>query len=261
MLGEPREQGAQHPPVDGRHQVVALRRGNEGTGRQDIARLVAQPDQDLHEARFVCLLVQGKDGLGIEQEALFLEGIGDALHPLHFPQLTHQFQVVGLEYVNAVAPLVLGRIAGGIGRAEYLGKILALAVDGHHADAHADAEGLAMPGEVEILDVFPELVGNAQCLFQRAIFQQHGEFVASQPGQGVVVPHPFLEQDGQMPEHFIPRHMAAGVVDDLELVQIQVEQGMLLRRLLGGFHGPGYPVFEFRAVEQAGNRDSDDYHQ
>ena len=59
-----------------------------------------------------------------------------------------------------------------------------------------------------------------------AIFQQQCELVAPQARQGIAFPQLAFEQQRQLAQQFVTRHMATGIVDHLELVEIHVAQGM-----------------------------------
>jgi len=88
---------------------------------------------------------------------------------------------------------------------------------------------------------------------RRAILQQDAEFVAAQARQGVALTQVRLQQRADMPQQLISRRMAAGVVDQLELVEVEEHQRMpptlrLLRHVQDLFQ----PVFKFAAVGQAG---------
>ena len=61
-----------------------------------------------------------------------------------------------------------------------------------------------------------------------------------------------VDLHGQLPEQFIARLMATGIVDNLELVQVDVAQCMLGCFIIGFYQGLGQPGLELAPVKQSG---------
>ena len=133
----------------------------------------------------VRLLADVDDVLRIEHEAILVERLLQAADPLHLAVPHRELAVVRMVDLHAVAALLLGHVAGGVGRAQDLGQREQPVLDVDQPDADADAERQVLPGEVEIGDGLAQLVGDAQRSARRAVLQQHAELVAAQPCQRV----------------------------------------------------------------------------
>jgi hypothetical protein len=129
---------------------------------------------------------------------------------------------------------------------------LELRGDRDEADAGCDGEGPLPPGEAEGLEGAME-TGHLPFGFgKRAAGHEHGELVAAQPGHEVGLAHGVLEQGGHPAEELVAGEMAAGVVDDLELVEVQVAEGVVGAAGAGLLQGALEVPIECLAVEQAG---------
>ena len=88
-----------------------------------------------------------------------------------------------------------------------------------------------------------------------AIGKQHGELVAAQAREDVAARNLRLQDVAQLAKQQVAGAVAAGVVHDLELVEIHVQQrGALLGILLHDFQRRGQPFLELAPVDQAGQR-------
>ena len=63
-------------------------------------------------------------------------------------------------------------------------------------------------------------------LLERAVLQQHAELVAAQARERVAAAHARLQHAGDLLQQLVAGRMAAGVVDHLELVEVEVQQRM-----------------------------------
>ncbi len=242
--------GLDDPAVDRHHHVVALGGRDEGARQDQVALGVLDADQHLVVALLV--LAQADDGLRVQPEILALEGLVQARHPHHLAVALGQPQVRFLVQVDPVAAALLGQVAGLVGRDQELGHRLAVVVDLDHADAHAQLEGVVVPHEAEILDRLAQVVGDQHGLVGRAVRQQHAELVAAEPGQDVAVAHLGLQHLGQQLQQHVAGAVAAGVVDDLELVEVHVQQRVHVAVVLGRVQRDGDLVLELVPVDQAG---------
>ena len=75
-----------------------------------------------------------------------------------------------------------------------------------------------------------DLLGDARGLLERAMLRQDAEFVAAEPRDDVGRTHVPLQQRGDVPQQAVAGRVPAGVVHDLELVQVDVQQRMARRR-------------------------------
>ena len=88
----------------------------------------------------------------------------------------------------------------------------------------------------------------------RTVFQQHRELVAAQARHAVAVADRGAQDAGDLAQQLIARRMAAGVVDDLEVIQIQIQQ-RVRHRLSARPHQSGVePPLELAARDEAGER-------
>src|SRR5690606_29326155 len=95
--------------------------------------------------------------------------------------------------------------------------------DRHDADARAEPEGAVVPDEAELADDLAQRLGRAQRLVDRAAFEQHAELVAAHTRERVAPADLRFEQRADLLEQCVARVMAAGVVDALELIEVDVE--------------------------------------
>src|SRR5262249_40879254 len=84
--------------------------------------------------------------------------------------------------------------------------------------------------------------------------QQRTEFVAAEAGEDITAAQLLADQPGNLADQGVSGRMSAGVVDDLELIEIEVEQ-----RVGGGrdpliFDGGGDARLEFTAILQSRQR-------
>ena len=104
-------------------------------------------------------------------------------------------------------------------------------------------------------DGVAQRLGDAHRVVRRAVFQQHAEFVAAEPRERVAFAELALEQQADLAQELVARRVAAGIVDLLEAVKIQIEhrrgadrarRALAERRL--------QPVLELAPVGEPGQR-------
>ncbi len=139
--------------------------------------------------------------------------------------------IVAMINVNTVTPIVFRRVAGAIGRAQDIGDALARLGDRYQPDAHPDAENPFLPQEAKLRDRPAHLVRDPTCPGECAVLHQHPELVSPEPRQRVALSHGHRQRLPELSQQLVPRHVAAGIVDNLELVQIQIAKGVLGSRL------------------------------
>jgi hypothetical protein len=81
-----------------------------------------------------------------------------------------------------------------------------------------------LPGEAEVAHRLAQRLGHAHRLIERAALEQDAELIAAQARQRIAPAHLGLQQRADLAEQRIAGAVAAGVVDDLELVDIEVAQ-------------------------------------
>ena len=152
--------------------------------------------------------------------------------------------------MDAVASGLLGRGAGAVRGAQQRGHVLVVGGDRYHADTDAEPESTVVPQELVVADRRPQVFGGLQCLLDIAALQQHTELVAAEPRQGIAPADLRLEQIAELMQQGIAGAVAAGVVDDLELVEVQVQQRI---GCLAGFRALQRPLeaaLELAPVDQ-----------
>ena len=121
---------------------------------------------------------------------------------------------------------------------QHRGHVVVVDRDRHHADARAQAEGALLPGELEIAHRLAQRLGRAHRLVERAALEQYAELVAAQARERVAPAHLGLEQRADLAEQRIAGAVAAGVVDDLELIDIQAAERVGGLARLGALRAP-----------------------
>ena len=192
------------------------------------------------------------DFLRMKHEAPFLERSLQAGHPFHLAPAQKHLAVVRTIELNAIASLLFRHVAGGIGRAEDVGERERSIRDMDYADARTDGERPAFADKAKIGDAFLQLVGYANGLMHRAAFEQYPEFVAAQTRKRISFAHLLLQQRAHLPQQLIAGCVPAGIVDDLELIEIQVHHHVLSPLVGGRVQGESEPVFKLGAVDQIG---------
>ena len=131
---------------------------------------------------------------------------------------------LGVVDVDAVAAAVLRRVAGDVRGAHDGRDVLGVALDLHDADARADGQRRRAPHEAVVADGLAHALRDARGLIERAALQQHAELVAAEARDGVGGAHARLQQARHVAQQPVAGLVAAGVVDDLELVEVDVQQ-------------------------------------
>ena len=248
-----RERGLHHPAVHQPHQPIALGGAHELDRRQVLAGIVAQPYQHLHRRTLIVGREGGDDRLAVELEAAVAQRRLQRLQPLDLAGLA-RVDLIARRIHRHVAALALGHVAGGIGRGERFLHAAAVARDLDQADADADVEDLVLPHEAEIVHRAAHVVGDLARLFQRAAHQQHAELIAADARHGIRVAHRVAQDLGDIAQHGVAGHMAAGVVDGLEAIQVQVAQHVRAIAAVRGVDRFLQPALELAPVDQPGQR-------
>ena len=163
--------------------------------------------------------------------------------------------VLRLPGVEAVSPLRLGDVAGRIGSADHVLGITPRGIHHHHADAGPDPEPLLGTGDIAVaIDCIADLLRDPLGLLVRAVLQQHHELVAAEARHDIVAAHRGSQQAGDLAKQFVARIVAAGIVDDLEMIQVDEHHRAALAVVLDAPHEACKPLLELEAVRQAGER-------
>ena len=115
-------------------------------------------------------------------------------------------------------------------------------------------KNLGVAVETIVVDRRDQICRDQLAAFAVAAFEQQAEFVAAQTRQCVGVTNAFDHQPRYLDQQVVACRMAAGVVDHLEMVEVQIAQGVygsgvqrILKRVVDA-------CFELTAVTQSGQR-------
>ncbi len=210
----------EHPVIDGRHDVVAFGCRDELIRRDQLALLAAHAHHDFVEAADAGL-AERLDRLVHEFQPVLLDRARDLRDPAHLA-MPVAAAVVVIE-LDAVATAILGRVAGHVGGTQQRRGTLDVGAHLDHADARADRERRTVPAETMVADGLPHRVGDAARLLERAIGEQHAELIAAEARDHVTAAHACLDQARDLADQPVAGRVAAGVVDELELVEVDVQ--------------------------------------
>ena len=216
--------------------------------------LVEHPDEQFGVASATAAHRDRRDVLGVQHEAVFLEGAVDHADPFHLALPRRQLAVVRAVDLHAVAALLLRHVAGGVGRTHDFGQRVEPAAEIDEADARPDAERPVVPDEVEFDDRLAQLVGDAERVFLRAVLEEHAELVATEAGERVALAQQLLEQHAHLPHELVASGVAARVVHDLELVEVEVQHGVMPAVVVRALDRDLEAALELAAVDEAGQR-------
>ncbi len=145
----------------------------------------------------------------------------------------------GLVEGDAVAAAGLGAVHGGVGLAQQVLRVLAALRQQRDADAGRAAVALAADLE-RGADGVPDLVGHrlrrqgGRLQRRRQLRQHDDKFVAADARHGVGLAHQRLQAFGHGPQQHVAGAVAAGVVDELEAVQVDEHDGAVAGRARAG---------------------------
>ncbi len=215
------------PAVNEPHQPEPFRGGKEVAGRHEGSRLVAEPDQQLDMETFFPSTCERNDILCKEAEAVFFQSLMDALHPVHLACMPHEVLIFLAVDVDTVAALLLGHETRHVGGPHQLIRLDVLSFDMDQPDAGRNPERTPIPNKSELLYDGPQRFGQVDGAGHGASGQEDAELIAAQPGQEIAVSEFSLKRGANEAQQFVTRGMTAGVVDNLELVEIEEHQGEL----------------------------------
>src|SRR4029077_1063056 len=130
---------------------------------------------------------------------------------------------IRLVYVDAVAASVLGGVTGNVRRAHDVGDILSARGDRHDADARAHRQRARAPDEAEVTNRLAYALGDAGRLLERTTLEKNAELIATEARDDVRSAHARLQHSRDIAQQAVPRRVAAGVVDELELVEVDIQ--------------------------------------
>ena len=158
---------SEHPAIDVRHHLVAFRRGDKGTGVENVAVAVTQAQQDfvMGGLRFPA---DRADFLGIEQKAIRLQRLAQTRGHLQLQVPARGFAVIRGVHRNPVTPPMFGGVAGHVCPTHGLFHADQIAIQLHQTDAGTDIVEGILPGKTDVSQGRDQSFGNLHGLVRRA---------------------------------------------------------------------------------------------
>ena len=103
-----------------------------------------------------------------------------------------------------------------------------------------------------VADVLAQRLGRAQRLVHRAALEQHAELVAAEPRERIAPTDLRLQQRADLLQQRVAGIVAAGIVDDLELIEVEVENRVRRFARLGALQRALETLLELAAVDELG---------
>ncbi len=192
----------------------------------------------------------GHDRLKEQLEAILFRGPCDTCHPMHLAMAMRA--AARFVDMNAIAPFIFRRITGDVGRAHDIRNAFGVRFDLHHTDACAHGQGARAPHETIVANRLADAFRDPGRLLERATFQQHSEFITAQPCDRVRGPDACLQQSRHIAQQPVAGLVPAGVVHDLELIQVDIEErGGSFAPLRAQNRGV-QPIVELAPIDQPG---------
>ena len=215
--------GIEHPAVDDGHEVVVLRRRNEGGGRQHVAVVVEHSDQDFETLRLG--LIQRHDPLHVQDAAVALEVLAQRRDDLQFAVPLERLTRLGVVDTDPVAAGGLGGIAGHVGLAQHRHDRLGGGGETGQADAGADVVAPPTPQKWRDHQMpqpgFGPLPGGVE-----RPRQHDAELVAAKTRQTGLGRKMLPQLSGHPAQQGVAGIVTRRVIDDLEPIEVEVQQGM-----------------------------------
>ncbi|MNG96512.1 hypothetical protein D3C79_555820 [compost metagenome] len=208
---------AQYPATQGDDDIALFGERNEGVRPQQafLWMLPAQQGFDRDDTQ----VAQAIARLVVQDEFLILQGAAQVV--LQLSAVLDLLVHFGGKVAPGVLAIGLGLVQTDVGAADQLTGIVALAASLGDANAGADAQLLA--GEFDgLLQQVDQAC--AEAVYFAAVVhavQHQDEFVISQAGDQVDVAGGVTQSRGHFLQDRIPGGVAEGVVDRLEVVQVQ----------------------------------------
>ena len=128
--------------------------------------------------------------------------------------------------MNPVAPAVLRSVAGLVSTLQNRYRLDLASLKRKQSNADCSWIGLTLPEKLELTDFFAEIICNLLCLLGITALHQQGKFVSTKPGQEITTANVSRKFTRELSQKLIARDMATGIVNYLELIDIDVAQRM-----------------------------------
>ena len=103
-------------------------------------------------------------------------------------------------------------------------------------------------------DRLAQRLGDPRRVLDLAVLQQHAELVAAQSRERVAFAQALLQHDADLAHEFVARGVAAGVVDDLELVEVEIHHRVVAALLARARERAIQAMLELAPVDEPGQR-------
>ena len=153
--------------------------------------------------------------------------------------------------MDTPSALLLRHVTSRIGCREDAFRGAAFLADFDQADADADVEDLILPGEVIVRDGLANVLRYLQRLVEWTTCEQHRELIAADARNGIGVADAALEQSRDLAQQVVAGDVAAGVVDRLEAVEIEIRHDVADAFAPRGLERRFEPALELGAVDEA----------
>src|SRR5204863_3037800 len=154
---------------------------------------------------------------------------------------------------DAVAPGLLRRVERFVGAAQQLLGFLGVIGEDGNPEGNGDGpERLIAISKLELCNFLAHALGPAQRGVERALGQQHQEFLASVAAGDVGPSRGAPERARQLPQYEIARFVAERVVEALEVVDVEHDRGERPAVALRAAQLQAEPLLHVMAVVQAG---------
>ena len=241
---------AQHQFADAHDQAIALGQRDEFVRRHHAELGVRPAAQGLEAGE----RAGGEVELGLQPglEAGFVHRVTQRVLQPH--AVAGGFGLLFGVALDVVAALTLGLVHGGVGVADQGLGVVAVLREDADPEAGADEEFLMIDGQRRG-QAGEDALGRAGGeLLVVDVFDQDHEFIAAEAGDGVLLAHAVEQARGDLLEHRVAHRVTKGVVDVLEVVEVEKHHRHHVVVPAGAAQGGVDAVVEQAAVGQAGER-------
>jgi hypothetical protein len=194
--------------------------GRNDIGSSRTAVQVAHAQENLHVSLALGTGLNRHHPLPEQLEAAVLHRVIEPRRPIELLTAQARVLLALLVDLHAVAAAVLRQVAGAVGARQGRVRVHRAVAERGHAGARADLEEPPVPREAVVGNRRRQLLHHAHRLSGRDVEQHQAELVSAQARHHVALSQPAAHPRGEQAQQLVACGMPAGVVDDLELIQI-----------------------------------------